>query len=257
MRSILRFEGVSYRYPGHQRLALDGFSLDVPAGERIAVIGRNGSGKSTFFLHCNGLLRPYAGVMYYDGTPVDYGRDALQFLRQHVGICFQNPDDQLFSASVAQDISFGPLNLDLSEETVKQRVRSAAELCEIADLLERPTHALSGGEKARVALAGVLAMEPEVLIVDELMANLDPWVRAHIFNIFERLHRQGKTILLATHDMAVIAHWATFVVMMERGRAVYAGPAGELLSSAALMAETGLAEVWSGNGGFGAASAAC
>ncbi len=100
---------MSYRYPGHQRLALNGFSLRSPLESKLRH-RRNGSGKSTFFLHCNGLLRPHAGVVYYDGMPVGYGRDALQLLRQHVGICFQNPDDQLFSASVAQDISFGPLN---------------------------------------------------------------------------------------------------------------------------------------------------
>jgi len=257
MKSILRFEDVSYRYPGHQRLALNGFSLEVPVGEQIAVIGRNGSGKSTFFLHCNGLLRPHAGVVYYDGMPVGYGRDALQLLRQHVGICFQNPDDQLFSASVAQDISFGPLNLNLGEETVKQRVQSSAEFCEISDLLDRPTHALSGGEKARVALAGVLAMEPEVLIVDELMANLDPWVRVHIFDIFRRLHDEGKTILLATHDMAVVERWATFVVVMEQGRVLFAGPAVELFASDALLVETGLAEIWSGNGAGDTVSAVC
>lgn len=244
MRPIIKFESVYYRYPGQQRFALADFSVDIPAGEKIAVIGRNGSGKSTFFLHCNGLYRPCAGLVRFAGDLVDYGRASLQTLRRHVGICFQNPDDQLFSASVAQDISFGPLNLGLKDGDARRRVEQAAEFCDVSGLLDRPTHALSGGEKARVALAGVLAMEPEVLIVDELMATLDPWVRLHILAIFERLHKQGKTIMLATHDLAVVERWATFIIVMAEGRSLFAGTPDMLLADVALLQETGLEQVW-------------
>jgi len=244
MKPLIRLERVYYRYPGQQHFALEDFSVDVPAGEKIAVIGRNGSGKSTFFLHCNGLYRPHAGTVFFSGEPVDYSRAGLQTLRRHVGICFQNPDDQLFSASVAQDISFGPLNLGLEEGEARRRVEQAAEFCDVTGLLDRPTHALSGGEKARVALAGVLAMDPTVLIVDELMSTLDPWVRMPIFNIFARLHDDGKTIMLATHDLAVVEHWATHVIVMAEGRALFAGAPTALLSDAALLRETGLEQVW-------------
>jgi cobalt/nickel transport system ATP-binding protein len=244
VRPILEFNEVYYKYPGRQEYALDGLSVVVPSGEKIAVIGRNGSGKSTFFQHCNGLLRPSSGTVSFNSNVLRYDRMSLARLRQHVGICFQNPDDQLFSASVAQDISFGPLNLGLAEGDARRRVHQAAQFCEIGGLLDRPTHALSGGEKARVALAGVLAMDPELLIVDELMANLDPWGRLHIFDIFRRLQENGKTLMLATHDVAVVEQWATFVVVMERGQASFAGPARELLADESLLIRTGLAEIW-------------
>ncbi len=244
MKPILEFEDVHYYYPGQKRSALQGFSIALPVGEKIAVVGRNGSGKSTFFLHCNGLYRPQSGVVRFDWQPMAYNRRSLQLLRQRVGLVFQNADDQLFSASVAQDISFGPLNLGLSDVEVRRRVQAAAELCEVADLLERPTHALSSGEKARVALAGVLAMEPEVLVSDELMASLDPWVRLRIFDILQQLHDQGKTILMATHDLSVVRYWASFVVVMEAGQAVFCGSPQRLLTDRPLLEKTGLARVW-------------
>jgi cobalt/nickel transport system ATP-binding protein len=168
----------------------------------------------------------------------------LKWLRQQVGLVFQSPDDQLFSASVAQDISFGPLNLDLDEDEVRRRVQEAAEICGITDLLERPTHALSGGEKARVALAGVLAMEPEVLVADEPMASLDPWVRLGIFEILQRFYDQGRTILMATHNLSVVRYWASYVVVMEAGRVVFSGTPKALLSNQTVLDETGLSKVW-------------
>jgi len=244
MSSIFDFKDVHYQYPGQNRSALRGFSVTVPAGEKVAVVGRNGAGKSTFFLHCNGLYRPQSGQIYFKGQPLAYDRKSLKALRQQVGLVFQSPDDQLFSASVAQDISFGPLNLDLDEVEVRRRVQEAAEICEITGLLERPTHALSGGEKARVALAGVLAMQPEVLVADEPMASLDPWVRLGIFEILQRFYDQGKTILMATHNLSVVRYWASTVVVMEAGRAVFAGTPKALLSNQAVLDETGLSKVW-------------
>lgn len=244
MNAILEFEAVDYRYPAQKALALQGFSVRVPQGEKVAVVGRNGSGKSTFFMHCNGLYRPLAGTVRFRGRTLAYDRSSLRALRQRVGIVFQNPDDQLFSASVAQDISFGPLNLELETGEVRRRVSAAAALCEIADLLDRPTHALSGGEKARVALAGVLAMDPEVLIIDELLANLDPWGRIRTLGILDRLHSQGKTLLLASHDLSLVGRWATFVIVMEMGRVSFTGSLERLLTDEQALVRTGLMEVW-------------
>jgi cobalt/nickel transport system ATP-binding protein len=246
--AILEFDDVHYGYPGQDRLALRGLTLGLPPGEKIAVVGRSGSGKSTLFLHCNGLYRPQSGTVSFAGQVLAYDRASLRALRRQVGIVFQNPDDQIFSASVEQDIGFGPLNLGLDEAETRRRIQSAAELCEVTELLDRPVHALSGGEKARVALAGVLAMDPDVLVIDELTAELDPWVRRRIFAIFERLHQQGKTILLATHDLAVVRQWASFLVVMEAGHAAFAGKPEHLLANEPLMRETGLSEVWSQNG---------
>jgi len=144
---LFTFRHVTYAYPAqNQRPALNDFNLDIPAGEKIAVVGRNGSGKSTFFLHLNGLFRPQSGQVTFRSQPLDYTRPGLKQLRQQVTLVFQNPDDQLFSASVFQDISFGPLNLGLSSEEARARVQEAAHLCSIEPLLHRPTHALSGGD---------------------------------------------------------------------------------------------------------------
>jgi cobalt/nickel transport system ATP-binding protein len=245
MTAIFEFENVYYYYPIQpNRSALCGFTVSVPQGERIAVVGRNGSGKSTFFLHCNGLYRPTSGQVFFKGTPLKYDRAALKHLRQRVGLVFQNPDDQLFSASVAQDISFGPLNLGLDEAETRRRVQEAAQICEIVDLLDRPTHALSGGEKARVALAGVLAMQPEVLVADEPLASLDPWVRLTIFDILQKFYDQGKTILMATHNLSVVRYWASYVIVMDKGQAVFAGTPKALLTNRAVLDKTGLSRVW-------------
>ena len=184
MTPILALRAVHYRYAGRTTEALNGVDIAFPRGQRIALIGRNGSGKSTLMLHCNGILRPQQGEVMLDGQPVTYDRRGLVHLRRHVGLVLQNPDEQLFSASVRQDISFGPLNLGLDEAAARQRVDEAAALCGITELLDRPTHALSGGEKARVALAGVLAMQPALLVADELTSSLDPWMKRQAFAIF-------------------------------------------------------------------------
>jgi len=245
MKPVFEFKDVCYAYPGRNGgFALQGFNISIPAGEKIAVVGRNGSGKSTFFLHCNGLFQPGSGQVLFKGKPLVYTRKALMQLRQQVGLVFQNPDDQLFNASVTQDISFGPLNLGLDTDEVRLRVVQAAEACEITHLLERPTHALSGGEKARVALAGVLAMEPEVLLADEPMTSLDPWARLAIFDIFQRFYDQGKTILMATHNLSVVRYWASYVVVLQAGQAVFSGAPQELLTDHAVLEETGLSKVW-------------
>ncbi len=245
MTPLFEFKDVYYQYPVQEgRHALQGFSVAIPQGEKVAVVGRNGSGKSTFFLHCNGLYRPKSGTVYFKGEPLAYNRKSLKWLRQQVGLVFQNPDDQLFSASVAQDISFGPLNLGLDETEVRRRVAEAAEICGITDLLARPTHALSGGEKARVALAGVLAMEPDVLVADEPMASLDPWVRLTIFDILQKIYDQGKTILMATHNLSVVRYWSSYVVVLEAGQAVFSGTPRALLNDKSLLDETGLSKVW-------------
>ncbi len=245
MNPIFEFNDVKFQYSGHEdEFALNGLTVQLPAGEKIAVVGRNGSGKSTFFLHCNGLYKPSSGEIYFKGKRLVYDRKALRVLRQQVGLVFQNPDDQLFSASVFQDISFGPLNLGLDDVEVKGRIQKVAEACEIAHLLDRPTHALSGGEKARVALAGVLAMEPDVLLGDEPLNSLDPWVKLSIFDILQRVHEQGKTIMMATHNLSVVRDWATYVVVLQAGQVAFSGAPNQLLHDQSMMEKTGLDRVW-------------
>lgn len=222
MRTILELDNLYYQYPGQDTPALKGASLTIPAGCKLVVVGRNGCGKSTLFLHCNGILRPKAGAVRLDGRELSYDRRSLLELRHRVGMVFQSAEDQLFSASVAQDISFGPLNLGLSEQDVRGRVLAAAETCDIVDLLERPVHALSSGQKTRVALAGVLAMDPQLLVVDEVLGSLDPWMRSQVLVVLQRLVDRGKTVLMSTHDLAVARNWADVVVVMNDGRVVAA-----------------------------------
>ncbi len=244
MTPIFEFSSVRFRHNGQSDCALCGLTVAIPSGEKIAVVGRNGSGKSTLFLHCNGLYRPQQGQIRFNGEPLSYTRAGLRQLRQQVGIVFQNPDDQLFSASVAQDISFGPLNLGVNQAETTRRVQQAAELCAITHLLDRPTHALSGGEKARVAMAGVLAMEPSVVLADELLSAIDPWARLGIFEILQTLHDRGTTILLATHDLSVVRYWTTHIIVLQRGTVAFSGTPAHLLQNQTLLEATELSKIW-------------
>lgn len=227
----LEFDEVSYRYQGSSVLALSGASVTLGGGEAVALVGANGSGKSTLMLLANGILRPGAGAVLLDGERVDYSRSGLTRLRGQVGVVFQDPGDQLFSASVAQDLSLGPMNLGLARDEVQRRVADAAERCGLTGLLDRPTHALSGGERARAALAGVLAMRPRFLFADELTNSLDPWMRATVLDIFDGLVADGCTVVLATHDLALARRWADRAVLMVNGTVGTSGPTGEVLDA--------------------------
>jgi cobalt/nickel transport system ATP-binding protein len=240
MTAILQFEHLHFRYPGASEPALAGANLSILPGQKIALLGRNGAGKSTLLLHGNGLLRPTSGIVRVAGQPLSYDRAGLRRVRQQVGLVFQNPDDQLFSASVRQEISFGPLNLGLDRPTVERRVTEAAAHCGVSELLARPTHALSGGQKVRVALAGVLAMHPQVLLADEAIAGLDPWMRAQVLTIFDTLAAQGMAIVLSTHDLTMAQHWADLVALMEAGQVVVVAQPPELFSQSEWRQRCGL-----------------
>ncbi|MBP1627075.1 MAG: cobalt transporter ATP-binding protein [Holophagaceae bacterium] len=214
--SVLTFEGVSYRYPDGSR-GLEGCSLSLRQGSRTVVLGPNGAGKTTFFLHCNGLIRPSAGRVLMGGVPLDYGRAALCQLRSRVGLVFQNPDAQLFSASVREDVSFGPVNLGLDRSTVKARVEEALEAVGMAAFADKPVHNLSYGQKKRVCIAGVLAMRPSVMILDEPTAGLDVRMQQDLLAVLERLHAEGMTIVMATHDMDLAYAWAEEVCILDQG----------------------------------------
>ncbi len=243
---LLEVSDLHFSYPRCATPVLQGVSLQLEAGEKVALIGSNGSGKSTLLLHCNGILRPDRGLVRIAGQPMGYTPQALRAWRRQVGLVFQHPDDQLFSASVAQDISFGPLNAGLSETLARQRVADVAELCGVTHLLERPTHALSGGEKARVALAGVLAMEPRIVLADEALSTLDPWIRLQVLAIFEQLVAQGISILFATHDLHIVRTWAERVIVMRAGQVIAEAPPAQLFNDPVLLTRTGLDAVVNG-----------
>ena len=226
----LVFDDIHYSYSEKEEKALAGISLKFQTGERIALIGRNGCGKTTLILHANGIIKPQKGEVRVDGKPVGYTRKELMELRRQVGLVFQNPEEQLFSASVFQDLSLGPLNMGVTAEEARQRVQNVAELCDLTYLLNRPTHALSGGEKTRAALAGVLAMEPEILFADEVTNSLDPWMRSQVLDIFSSWVKQGHTVVLATHDWNLARTWAQRIIWIDQGLVFRQGAPSDVFS---------------------------
>ena len=214
---LLDVRQVSYRYPDG-RFGLENCSLQFFPATRNALLGANGSGKTTLLQHLNGLLKPRHGHIIYAGTPIDYSRKGLFALRARIGLVFQNPDRQLFSADVREDVSFGPMNLDLDEATVRQRVDASLAAVNMTHLANQPLHALSFGQKKRVAIAGVLAMQPEVLLLDEPMSGLDATMQAELLTLLEGLSAGGITIVLSTHDVDFAYRWADAIHLLAGGR---------------------------------------
>ena len=237
--TLLELEKVRFCYPDGS-VGLNDCSLTITRGSRNALIGANGSGKTTLFQHANGLLHPQSGVVRYAGATLDYRRAGLHALRSKVGLVFQNPDHQLFSASVLEDVSFGPINLGLDETTVRQRVASALTAVGMTDCAGKAVHNLSFGQKKRVCIAGVLAMEPELLILDEPMAGLDHAMRGDLLAVLDHLHEQGITLLLATHDLDFAYRWADRIHVMIDGRCGASLPCHELEKNHEALNEAGL-----------------
>ena len=236
---LLELADVGFRYPDGN-IGLDGCSLAIWRGSRNVLIGANGAGKTTLFLHANGLLRPQSGTLRYAGEALDYSRTGLRQLRSAVGLVFQNPDQQLFSASVQEDVSFGPLNLGLDMDTVRQRVTTALQAVGMAHCADRPVHNLSFGQKKRVCIAGVLAMQPQLMILDEPMAGLDPAMRSELLAVLNQLCGQGITLVLATHDIDFAYRWADHIHLMAGGRCSASFAAPELADHANALAAAGL-----------------
>lgn len=240
MDTILNAENLVYSYEDAPEPSLNGLTLSIPEGSRVALMGENGSGKSTFFLCCNGIFKPQKGRLAFRGVPFSYDRRSLLELRRQVGIVFQNPDVQLFSASVYEDISFGLLNLGLSETEAAERVGRVMEELEITPFRDRPVHALSGGQKKQVSLAGILVMEPALLILDEPFTSLDARHKERMKQQIYRLSDSGRTVLTATHDPDFALEWADRVILLKKGRTLAQGEAAAILSSRRLLEEAGL-----------------
>ena len=218
----IEIKGLTYIYsPGtpFERTALNNIRLDISDGEYIGLIGHTGSGKSTLIQHFNGLLRPTAGQITVQGINLAEGRPDLVLLRSKVGLVFQYPEYQLFEETVAKDIAFGPKNLGLSEEETAGRVKEAMELVGLSeDICEKSPFELSGGQKRRAAVAGVLAMRPEVLVLDEPIAGLDPKGRREMLGLIDNYHvKTGATVILVSHNMDDVARAADRVIVMSRG----------------------------------------
>jgi cobalt/nickel transport system ATP-binding protein len=235
---LLETRDLTYIYPGNVT-GLDHVNFIAGRNARIAVIGANGAGKSTLFKHFNGILRPTSGTMLVHGEPVTPHN--IREVRKFVGLVFQNADDQIFSPTVEQDVAFGPLNLGLDDETVRHRVEEALAMVGIEHLRERVPHHLSGGEKKRVAIAGVIAMEPQVLILDEPTAGLDPQgVRDLIAVINTLAGEYGITVIFSTHDVSLVPEVADYLYVMHRGGIVSQGTVETVFSDPDLLASVRL-----------------
>lgn len=239
---ILEARDVWYSYEENDQFSLQGLDLKVKKGSKVAFMGANGCGKSTFFLCCNGILRPQKGSILFHGQPLRYQRKELLSLRANVGIVFQDPDKQLFSASVEQEISFGILNLGASKEEARSAVDQVIEALEITPFRKRPVHALSGGQKKQVSIADILVMNPEMIILDEPAAALDPKHTRMVNGMVDQLTRQGITVLMATHDIDYAYAWADEIVLMKEGRVLCQGSPQEVCQKTELLTETNLEE---------------
>ncbi|MGI6031013.1 MAG: sirohydrochlorin cobaltochelatase [Eubacteriales bacterium] len=236
---IIKADQVCFTYEdGHE--ALRGVSMEIRRGSKVALMGANGSGKSTFFLCLNGINRPQSGTIQVGGKLVDYSRKGLLDLRGRVQIVFQDPDTQLFSASVYQDISFGILNLGVSEEDAKPEIERVIGELEITPFRDKPTHALSGGQKKQVSIADILVMHPEVIILDEPAAALDPRHTRLVRKTVDKLAENGITVLIATHDAEFALDWADEVYLFKEGRILMHGSPEEVFVNQSVLHETNL-----------------
>ena len=237
---VIEAQDVSFTYDGNDAKALDGLSLKIRRGAKVAFMGGNGSGKSTFFLCLNGIRKPDRGKIWIDGSPISYTRKGLLDVRSKVGIVFQEPDNQLFSASVYEEVSFGILNLGADEETAKREVEHVRAELEITPFQDRPVHALSGGQKKQVAVADILVMHPEVMILDEPVAALDPKHTRKVQEIVEGLSKKGITVLMATHDIDYAYAWSDEIVLMKNGKVIRQGTPDEVCSDETVLKEAGV-----------------
>lgn len=240
MESIIKADNLYFTYDGENTPALNGLSLDIQKGKKIAVMGANGSGKSTFFLCLNGILKPQKGTLSFCGTPYSYDRKSLLELRHRIGIVFQDPDNQLFSASVLQEISFGILNLGADSETALKETEKIMDALDITELKDRPTYILSGGQKKQVAIADILVMHPDIVILDEPAAALDPKHTALVNGTIDQMTEAGLTVLLSTHDPDYAFSWADQIILFHQGRVLKSGSPIEVFSDQAALTLTNL-----------------
>lgn len=237
---ILKAEDLYFSYDDEQSHSLNGLSLEIKKGQKIAFMGANGSGKSTFFLCCTGILKPQKGKLFFHNKEVTYKKKELLDLRSKIGIVFQDPDNQLFSASVYQEISFGPLNLGHSEEETKKEVEEVIDYLEITPFRHKPTHALSGGQKKQVSIADILVMKPEIIILDEPAAALDPKHTTMVNHIVDQMTQNGITVLMATHDVNYAYEWADEILLFHEGKVLMHGTPAQVFSNRDVLKQTNL-----------------
>lgn len=234
---ILEVKDLSYAY-SEEKNALNNINLKIVNGERIAVLGSNGAGKSTFFLNLNGVLKSSSGEVVFKGKIIN--KKNINELRKNVGIVFQDADNQIIASTVLGEVSFGPINLKLPIEEVKNRVYEAMEYMNITKFKDRPPHYLSGGEKKRVSIADIIAMKSEVIIFDEPTASLDPVNAAMLEEVLKKLSEENKTMLISTHDVDFAYRWADRIVVFSDGMIIGDGTPIEIFKNNEILKNANL-----------------
>ncbi len=236
---MLEVRDIKYSYNNDYQ-ALKGVSLKIEKGEMVALLGKNGAGKSTLFLHLNGIYEPDEGKVFIDGEELKYDKKSLLKFRQKVGIVFQNPDDQIFAPTVEEDVAFGPLNLGLSMEEVQDRVEEALERVGMSGFEKTAPHHLSGGQKKRVAIAGILAMKPEIMVLDEPTAGLDPQGVTNLVKLLKELNDEGITIVISTHEVDLVPDYANRVFVLVGGELIAEGTPKDIFSQPDILESANL-----------------
>ena len=230
----------SYEKKDGAPMSLKGVSLGIKPGIRTVILGANGAGKSTLFYHFNGVFKPKSGEVLYRGIPLCYDKEILYQLREDIAVVVQNPDEQIFSSTVEEDVAFGPMNRNLPPDVVESRIRDSLFKVGMEEFRNRPTTQLSYGQKKRVAIAGALAMEPKVLILDEPTAGLDPQMSQEVMELVDQMCMTGTTVIISTHDVDLAYAWADEIHVLRLGHLVYSGKPEEFFEDRDSVALSGL-----------------
>lgn len=230
----LSTENLSFTYPDGTQ-ALKNINIEIEKGEKVAIIGPNGAGKSTLFSHFNGLTEPTSGCVKIEDKPISFEKDELLKVRQKVGIVFQDPNDQLFAPTVKEDIAFGPMNLGLGYDEVEKRVEDALKMVGMENYEDKTPHHLSGGQQKRIAIAGIIAMKPELMILDEPTAGLDPDGVEKVLNIMNQLNEEGMTLIISSHDIDMISKYADKIFVLYNGEIIESGNKNKIFSDMELL----------------------
>ena len=237
---LLEFEGVSYTYPQAEASTLRALTLRLPPGKKAALVGQNGCGKSTLFLLADGLCKPNEGIIKFSGVPLSYRPSVLNQWRRQIGLVFQDPEQQLVAPTVAADVSYGLCNLQLPEIDIERQVGQVLSEFNLQTLAQTPIHHLSLGQKKRVSLAGVMALQPQLLLLDEPTAYLDAPQTRNLLRELDKIFCQGTTLLVATHNLEFVYEWADWIFVMHEGQLVLEGDLEFVFGQSELLTALGL-----------------
>ncbi len=240
MAELFELQDVTFAHNATTEPVLKDFNLKIERGKRTAILGANGAGKTTLFYTLTGVNKPQSGQVLYDGEPLEYKRESLQKLRSDVAIVLQNPDEQIFCSLVDEDVAFGPMNIDMDQDEVEYRVAKALRDVRMTEFAKRPLQQLSGGQRKRVAIAGALAMNPKIMIMDEPTAGLDPQASMEVMELAEKLNLQGVTVLISTHEIDIAYKWAEVSNVLNHGKIEFSGDADDFYSNTESVYECGL-----------------